>query len=251
MCHVPILIVTGRGNLDDKINGLEMGANDYLVKPFEISELVARVDATLRHSSLNLESNPLTRLPGNGVIEHSMRSAIESGKTFSVLFIDLNEFKAYNDYYGFHRGDEVIHRTAEILVESVEKGRTVVGHIGGDDFLILTEEEDAEALCQRIIRKFEGVKKEFYEPRNLEAGFIMTRDRQGQLRSFSLLSIAIGVVSNQARSLSSVGEVAAIGAEVKRLAKRQNGSSFIIDRRKTASQKQCVEALSGAPEGSV
>jgi len=231
--HVPIILVTGMDGSDNIVNGLRQGADDYLAKPFHVPELIARVEAVIRRSSVNLDANPLTRLPGNGVIEREIHRHIESKHFFSVLYVDLNEFKAYNDYYGFHQGDLVIKKTALILSSVVTDAKSLVAHVGGDDFIVVTQREDIEVLCQEMIQRFNDIRREFYDAHDFETGFIMTRDRLGTMRQIPLLSIAIGVVSNRIRLLHSIGEISTIGAEVKGIAKRQKGSAYFIDRRGT------------------
>jgi diguanylate cyclase (GGDEF)-like protein len=231
--HTPVIFVTGMARIDQRINGLRLGADDYLTKPFNMEELIARSEAAIRRRNLNLEANPLTKLPGNGTIEKEILKAIQSRETFSVLYADLNNFKAYNDFYGFHRGDEVILATARILLEASQGYSNLVAHLGGDDFIVISREDEPARLCQKIIALFDETAPQFYDPVERQAKSITTRDRRGQICVYPLLSIAIGVVTNKVRPLDSIGEVAAIGAEVKGVAKRQPGSAFFIDRRTT------------------
>jgi DNA-binding response OmpR family regulator len=131
MRHMPVIFVSGMGAISDRIDGINIGADDYITKPFSPAELLARSEAAVRKSIINLEANPLTLLPGNGTIEREIYRQIQSGRVFSVLYIDINNFKAYNDYYGFLRGDGVIRRSGELLVESIHGSSDTVGHIGG------------------------------------------------------------------------------------------------------------------------
>jgi CheY-like chemotaxis protein len=230
--HTPIIFVSGRDRTEDKVEGLHVGADDYLAKPFRLEELVARAEAAIRKSNLSLEANPLTRLPGNGSIERDIIKRIASRETFSVLYCDLNDFKAYNDYYGFIRGDQVIRETARVLLQSSEQGRNLVAHVGGDDFVIVTATSDVDGMCRDVLRRFDETAPLFYDERDRQAGFIVTKDRRGETHRFPLLSLSIGVVTNAVRPIKSLGEVAAIGAEVKGVAKRQGGSAYFIDKRR-------------------
>ncbi len=148
--HLPIIMVTGKGEVTDKIGGIEAGADDYIVKPFEPKELLARIRMILRRTERDLEANPLTRLPGNVSILNELSRRLESKALFAVCYIDLDKFKAYNDTYGFEHGDEVIRETARIMIRAVHQvgcPDDFIGHIGGDDFVIVTTPQLSDNLC--------------------------------------------------------------------------------------------------------
>ena len=152
--HLPIIMLTGKRELEDKVVGLDAGADDYITKPFEPKELLARIRMTLRRTERDLEANPLTRLPGNVSILNELSRRLESKSLFAIAYIDLDKFKSYNDKYGFESGDEVIRETARILIKTVhEKGGLddFIGHIGGDDFVIITTPGKVDNLCKQII----------------------------------------------------------------------------------------------------
>src|SRR5467141_2217356 len=132
--HIPVMLLTAQAGTSNKVTGLEQGADDYLTKPFEMDELLARIRTLLRRTRMGLEANPLTRLPGNVTIENEILSRIQSKTPFAVLYLDLNSFKAYNDIYGFVKGDDVIRETARIILTQSDPSEGFVGHIGGDDF---------------------------------------------------------------------------------------------------------------------
>ncbi len=230
--HIPVIFLTGLDGQESIVNGLKMGADDYIEKPFSVQELLARTEAAIRRSESTLEANPLSRLPGNGFIEREILRRLDDRQIFSLLYIDLNHFKAYNDHYGFHRGDQVIRTTAHLLADFVEGGARRLGHVGGDDFILLVGDEDVHALCQTILLRFDAVVPTFYDEKDRQAGHVRTRDRQGQWQTYPLLSMAIGVVTNKIRPISTLGEVSAIGAEVKACAKRLGGSAYFVDRRR-------------------
>ena len=231
--HIPVMMLTAQTGVTSKVTGLERGADDYLTKPFDLQELIARIRTLLRRTRQGLEANPLTRLPGNVTIENEILRRLEAHQPFAVLYLDLNSFKAYNDTYGFLKGDEVIRETAKIILKEADKDRGFVGHIGGDDFIVLTDPNSCEALCQRVIARFDEIAPKFYTEADRKRGYVETKDRQGQAARFGLLSIAIGVVTNQYRAFISLGEVSSIGTEMKHFAKekKEQGSAYAVDRR--------------------
>jgi len=149
---------------------------------------------------------------------------------------DSPYFKPFNDYYGFARGDKVIRSTARILLESIRElpcEGDFIGHIGGDDFIIVTKPEHVEPLCSLIIRKFDTVSPSLYDEADRKRGHIMTKDRQGAVKSFPVISLSIGAVTTLHRRFSSMGEVAKVGSEMKGYAKqfKEQGSKFLVDKR--------------------
>lgn len=232
--HLPIIMVTGKGDITDKVNGIDSGADDYIVKPFEPKELLARIRMILRRTERDLEANPLTRLPGNVSILSELGRRLESTAKFSVCYIDLDKFKAYNDKYGFEHGDDVIRETGRILIRAThEYGNPddFIGHIGGDDFVIVTTPDTVDNLCQKIIADFEKIVPEFYTPADRKKGYILAKDRQGNEQKVPLISISIGVVSNELRRIEHVAQVGEIGAELKSYAKQMERSNYVKDKR--------------------
>jgi diguanylate cyclase (GGDEF)-like protein len=233
--HIPVIMVTGKGEVNDKVGGIDAGADDYIVKPFEPKELLARIRMILRRTERDLEANPLTRLPGNVSILNELSRCIEKKSLFAVCYIDLDKFKAYNDKYGFEHGDEVIRETARILIQTVHgfgNPRDFIGHIGGDDFVIVTTPEVADDICKKIIGDFEKKAPSFYNETDRKKGYITTADRQGKEQKIPLLSISIGVVTNQSRKIDHVAQIGEIGAELKGYAKKLERSNYIKDQRK-------------------
>jgi diguanylate cyclase (GGDEF)-like protein len=228
-------MVTGSGDVTDKVGGIDSGADDYIVKPFEPKELLARIRMIIRRTKRDLEANPLTRLPGNVSILNELQERLERKTFFSVCYIDLDKFKAYNDKYGFEHGDEVIRETARILIRTArEVGNPddFIGHIGGDDFVIVTTPDAADNICKRIIADFESTAPSFYNEADKKAGFILALDRKGVEQKIPLLSVSIGVVTNEFRKIDHVAQVGEIGAELKSLAKSLERSNYVKDKRK-------------------
>jgi len=234
--HIPIIMVTGKGEVSDKVGGINAGADDYIVKPFEPKELLARIHMILRRTERDLEANPLTRLPGNVSILNELTSRIETHVFFAVCYIDLDKFKAYNDKYGFEHGDEVIRETARILIQATQRfgnSDDFIGHIGGDDFVVVTLPKSADNICKEIISEFEQKSPSFYNDIDRKNGYTISHDRQGKEQKIPLLSVSIGVVTNEARKIEHVAQIGEIGAELKSYAKKLERSNYVKDQRKT------------------
>ncbi|RKY35936.1 MAG: diguanylate cyclase response regulator [Candidatus Omnitrophota bacterium] len=234
--HMPIIMLTGKGDIADKVEGINAGVDDYIVKPFEPRELLARIKMIVRRSVRDLDANPLTRLPGNVTILNELEAVIKSEQRFAVCYLDLDKFKVFNDTYGFEHGDEVIRETARIILNVVSANgnkNDFVGHIGGDDFLVLTTSVDkAEVICHEIINTFDRVAPAFYNRADSERGYIIAKNRQGIEEQFPLISISIGIVNNEFRKIFHVAEIGEIGAELKKLAKSMAGSNYVKDSRR-------------------
>lgn len=233
--HVPIIMVTGKGETTDKVAGLDAGVDDYIVKPFEPKELIARVKMVLRRTSRELDANPLTKLPGNVSIFDELQSRLDKQNLFALGYLDLDKFKAYNDKYGFEHGDEVIKETARIIIKAIKtKGNPddFIGHIGGDDFIFVTTPERADGICKKIIQDFDETAPKFYNPEDRKKGYIMAKDRKGIEQKIPLISLSIGVVTNEARQINHVAEISEIGAELKEHAKSLERSNYVKDQRK-------------------
>ncbi|HEC70027.1 MAG TPA: diguanylate cyclase [Candidatus Omnitrophica bacterium] len=234
--HIPIIMLTGKGEVKDKVEGLEVGADDYIVKPFESQELLARVKMVLKRSERDLDANPLTRLPGNVSIMNEIQKRLDSGEKFAVLYLDLNKFKAFNDYYGFKRGDELIKTTARLIIEAVHNKGTeddFIGHIGGDDFVVVTQPDKAQDIAKEIIERFDSQVPLLYDEEDRKRGFIISKDRLGREKKFSIVSIAMGIVTNLYRDFQHIGEVSSVGAELKNFAKSFGKSIYVEEKRKT------------------
>ncbi len=232
--YTPILMLTGKGEVEDKVYGLETGADDYMVKPFSPSELLARVRMLIRRAHIQLDANPLTRLPGNVSITKELEKRMQNKEEFAVLYLDIDNFKALNDYYGFERGNEVIKTLARILLEATqeyESARSFIGHIGGDDFVVVTLPEKAEIIAQKVINQFDKISPQFFDEKDRGKGYIETLDRTGKKRKFKFLTISIGITDNVNREFQHVAEISFRGAELKEYAKKFPQSKYIIDRR--------------------
>jgi len=232
--NVPIVLLTARGLPADRVRGLELGADDYIAKPFDVTELVARVKAILRRTAAARDVSPLTGLPGNFRISSEIEARIASGEPFALIYVDLDNFKAFNDHYGFMRGDQVIKFTGSCLQRAatdIGEAQAFVGHIGGDDFVVVTSAGAAERFCKTAIDIFDDGILDFYDTADALRGYISVTDRRGERFAFPIVSISIGVVTNEHRELTSQWEASAVAVEMKEFAKKRSGSAYEIDRR--------------------
>ncbi|MCR4436387.1 MAG: response regulator [Clostridiales bacterium] len=232
---MPIIILTSQGNEDDKLTGLELGADDYILKPFNHRELLSRVRNTLRRVERNRRANPLTGLQGNIEIQTEINYRIAKKAVFAVIYADLDNFKAYNDVYGFASGDRVIILTADIIADNVHQYGTpgdFIGHIGGDDFVVITVPENVVQTCEGIIRDFDRKIPELYLEEDRKKGYITTANRQGEVITYPIMSISLAVVTNENREIESYLQAAEIAAELKKKAKAVNRSVYVKDCRR-------------------
>lgn len=232
--HLPVIMLTSRGEVADKVAGIGAGVDDYVVKPFDPAELLARVRMILRRMSRALDANPLTKLPGNASILEELQDRLRQKRPLAVCYADLDKFKAFNDAYGFERGDRVIRAAARILLMAMrEMGGPddFLGHIGGDDFVMITGPAGVEKIAERAIRDFAEGAAEFYNEADRQRGYIESKDRDGAQRRFPLLTLSVAIVTNDQRPLQHVAEIAQIGAELKEWVKQHGGNRWVKDRR--------------------
>ena len=231
--HTPIIIFTANTEKNTKLEGLGLDIDDYLTKPADEDEIVARVKLLLKRSQQKMDSNPLTHLPGNPSIQARVEREIASQKPFAVLYCDLNNFKSFNDKYGFEAGDRVLKATADIIVNAAkEDPQSFVGHIGGDDFIVVCSFDKAERIAKEIAAQLDKTAPSFYSPEDLAQGYMLSTNRKGEEEKFPFLAIGIGIVHNTKRALTSFAMVSSIGSELKCLAKQhEEGSYYVLDRR--------------------
>jgi diguanylate cyclase (GGDEF)-like protein len=231
---VSVIMLTARGLSADKLEGFSVGADDYIVKPFDTPELLARIRGVLRRAKEMRQQSPLTGLPGNVRIEDEIESRVRAEATFAVLYADLDHFKAFNDHYGFMRGDQVIQFTAGLIQEVAREfgaPGTFVGHVGGDDFVVVCGAEEAEMLAGWVVRRFDEAVPGLYDPDDRARGHIALVSRRGEEQVFPLLSISIGIATTAKRSFRHFAEAVAIATEMKAFTKATQGSSWAVDRR--------------------
>jgi GGDEF domain-containing protein len=235
------LLIESSLTLEDFSETLVESDQRYLTEGFIICErgryagLGRSQDLIREMTRLRLESaryaNPLTLLPGNVPINEAIDQLLAMGTRFVAAYGDLNHFKAYNDVYGYSRGDEMIKLTARVLADAIDPAGDFLGHIGGDDFIALLKSEDWEERCSKALISFDRNARALFDPADLERGGINGEDRRGQQVTFPLTSLAIGAVVVSPGRFFTHLQVSAHATEAKRMAKRAEGSSLFVERR--------------------
>jgi diguanylate cyclase (GGDEF)-like protein len=235
---MPVIMLTGDDTIDAKKSGFDSGADEYITKPFEIQELIMRTERLLERNSKVLAANPLTQLPGSPAIKEEINSKIKDFAPFAFLYIDIDNFKAYNDSYGYINGDRVIKKLAEILLDVQSKyfnKEIFAGHVGGDDFVIISNPDVSEKMASEITLEFDRIVPDFYKEEDKLKGCIQDSDRNGNTTSFSFMSLSIAIVTNEKRNLNHYAKIIDVAFEIKRYLKSlkdRTGSIYMQDRRK-------------------
>lgn len=236
---IPIIVVSGSWkNAEDRIRSIEAGADDFLTKPFDAQELMARIKRMLQRKKIDMGHNPLTGLPGNLAIEEEARRRLANKKNWAYAYIDLDNFKAYNDVYGVKQGDKVIRLFADILVQAVKQygnSNDFVGHVGGDDFIVITTADKAQKAFEWIAARFDERIKAYYSEADVKAGCITAKDRQGVVKTFQFVSASIVYLTDQHIETDQYPILIAALTEMKSYVKhnmeRKSGSVVFLDRR--------------------
>jgi diguanylate cyclase (GGDEF)-like protein len=231
---VSVIMLTARGLSADKLEGFAIGADDYIVKPFDTPELLARIRGVLRRAKDHRAASPLTGLPGNVRIEDEIDSRVEEGREFAILYADMDHFKAFNDHYGFLRGDQAIQAAAKLIEEAslgASGGEAFVGHVGGDDFVVVVDPSLAVSVAEEIVRRFDAAAPEWYDAEDRANGWIEVMNRRGELQRFAIVSLSIGIASTDRRKFNHYAEAVAVATEMKQYTKATAGSSWAADRR--------------------
>ena len=229
----PVIVVSSNGSREHRMKILNESIEYFIKKPVDEGYLYYTVKNLSRLLSTNRRMSPLTGLPGNVQIQAELKKCLLKNEDFSVLYFDLDNFKAYNDSYGFLKGDEIIKFTANIITNSIHNfGGGFVGHIGGDDFIAIVESIDVERICKEIIFYFDHSIKKFYTDKDAEEGYIEIENRKGMIEKFPLTSISIAVVVAEKGRFNNILEIGDVSAQIKHAVKSVMGSSYAIDRRK-------------------
>ncbi|MEW6220164.1 MAG: diguanylate cyclase [Thermodesulfobacteriota bacterium] len=233
--NIPVLLVL---SAEEVIRGLDWKAypvDDFLTTPFGTEELLARLSLAEARLLRVFDNNPLSKLPGNTSILRAIQTSLEKETPAAICYVDIDNFKPYNDRYGFSQGDDVILMVARIVVNVLDelvRDDSFAGHIGGDDFVLIVPEGRVRVVCERILAHFEAVKTMFIAPADLAAGGFVGTDRQGRETRFGLLSLSIAAVTTGGGRFSHSGEVAAAAAGLKHYVKTLDGSNYVVDRRR-------------------
>jgi CheY-like chemotaxis protein len=231
---MPIIMISSQDAGEDILVGLELGADDYVKKPFNERELLCRVRNVLRRVDRGRGVGPLTGLSGQPEMRRGIAERIERGALFAVIYVDIDNFKSYNDAYGFAEGDRVITWMANMLKDRLATSRgdgDFVGHLGGDDFVIVTGHERARRICEEIAMDFDEEILGFYNDGDRRRGCVTVQNRKGGIDIFPLMSVSMAVITNERRSIGSFFEVGDIAAELRQKLKTMPGSNFFFDRR--------------------
>lgn len=233
---IPIIVVSSREDKEFKMDLAKNYVEYYVAKSMGLEYLYYRIRNIFRLLVVNRTISPLTGLPGNIQIQAELKKRLVRNEDFTVLYLDLDNFKAYNDVYGFLKGDEIIKFTAKTILENINNvgnNDVFVGHIGGDDFVaILGNGIEYENICQNIIAQFDKGVKYFFTEEDYNRGYLKIQNRKGKMEHFFLTSISIGVVLVECDRFSNVLEIGEVGAQVKHIAKKYKGSCYAIDKRK-------------------
>lgn len=227
-----VIFVSNRNDVEDKVRALRMGGEDYLVKPVEPLELAARAEMVLRRREDEVTASPTTRLPGGSAIEREINRRIESGEPFALCYLDLDNLKAFNDYYGYAKADGVIRQTGDLLRDVIGShgGSTdFIGHIAGDDFVFITSPKRVDEVCEEVVQGFDRVIPLYYSREDRLRGYIEAEDRYGHLRRFSIMTVSIAVLIEGGGTFRSHASLSAVAAELKKRAKAIPQSCIVRD----------------------
>ncbi len=231
----PIIVTSSSRNEQHRLEILKNGVEYYIPKPLNEQYFYYTIKNISHLISSNRCISALTGLPGNVQIENELKRRISSKGTYGILYVDLDNFKAYNDKYGFMNGDEVIKFTADIMRQTIQelgKRGDFLGHIGGDDFVAVVDYENSKKIGRNIVKNFDKGIKNFYTEEDLKKGSIRILNRKGKMEKYPIMTISVAMISNRYRRYSSSLEIGEEGAAVKKKAKAIPGSTFLEDRRK-------------------
>jgi diguanylate cyclase (GGDEF)-like protein len=230
--RVPILMLTAQSDVEHKIEGFEAGADDYLPKPFDARELRARVSALLRLVRREADRNPTSGLPGGHAIEEELNARVARGQVFGVCYIDLDNFKPFADHFGFAVADDVIRHTGEairVAVSAVGTPTDFVGHIGGDDFIVITEADRTDEVARECAARFRAVVTRAVGEEAMSVGTFTAIDRDGILRTMPLACMSVAILLVRPMDWVSSKHLGARAAEVKRRAKHRGPGTIVAE----------------------
>lgn len=245
--QIPVIMLSAKGDQRDKVAGLEGGANDYLVKPYSNEELLLRVKNVLEWNIKQKEANPLTGLPGNTAIERELKQRIAQQKPYAFCYIDIDNFKGFNDYYGYQKGDEIIGFLAGVLRKTIEKlgnPDDFIGHIGGDDFVMIASPTRAEIMAKYIVDEFDKGALLLLREEDVKRGYLEVRDRQGQLKRIPVMAVTMALVMSADNRVQHFAEINDMASSLKEYGKRIKGSVVVKERRQDGLTHPTTESKS-------
>jgi diguanylate cyclase (GGDEF)-like protein len=231
---IPVLTLINKRQLRTHLLNLKQGVDDYLIKPPDPLDLRIRIEMAIRRAQHSINANSLTGLPGGNILEETLKDKIHKKDSFSFGYIDIDNFKYFNDAYGYQRGDKVILHTAYIIMTILEKlgnPNDFISHIGGDDFAFITSQDKYESICGSLIKNFDNIMIFHYPEIDRKQGYILAKDRTHKIRKISLMSLSIAIVNVDSKALKNIVQVNDKVAEIKRYLKMLPGSKFMADRR--------------------
>ncbi|MFA5008368.1 MAG: diguanylate cyclase [Candidatus Omnitrophota bacterium] len=242
---IPIITLINKGQLREQLLTLKQGVDDYLIKPPDPLDLRTRIEIAIKRSQYSFYSSPLTGLPGARLIEGAVKERIERNTPFSFAHIDIDNFKSFNDVYGYTKGDKALMQTAYILYSVIKKfgnAEDFMGHIGGDDFVFITTPDKNKEICRYFIFMFDNLMPYHYSKKDREQNFIIAHNRAKQIRKMPLMSVTIAIVNkNKPDELRNMVEINERVAEVKKYLKTVPGSKFMADRRTSAKDSEDLQ----------
>ena len=232
---IPIITLINKRHLRVQLLNLKYGVDDYLIKPPDPLDLRIRIEMAIKRSQHSLYSNPLTGLPGGRIIEEMLKEKIKEKESFSFGYIDIDNFKYFNDVYGYIKGDRAIMHTAYLLYTSIMSTageNDFIGHIGGDDFVFITTPDNYQKFCEKFISMFDSVIPFHYSQEDRMRGFIIARNRTHRLKKIPLMSVSVAVVNRDNSSgINSIVQINERITEIKKYLKTIPRSNFMADRR--------------------
>lgn len=231
----PIIVISSNREKAHRIEILKACVEHYIIAPIDEEYLYYTIKNVIRLLYTNRRVSPLTSLPGNVQIQAEMKKRLLNKDNFSMIYFDLDNFKAYNDIYGFLNGDEIIKFTARTIIKNIHMSPnedTFIGHIGGDDFVAIVGGTECESICQNIVAEFDKGVTKYFTDEDIQRGYLEVPNRKGILEQFPITTISVGVVVVDEGRFHNVLEIGETAAQVKHLAKVTPGSTYVIDRRK-------------------
>jgi diguanylate cyclase (GGDEF)-like protein len=220
--HIPIIFLTQKDERSDQIAGLELGADDYVTKPFDLQLLLLRVQRAIQRAGWLSLTSPVTGLPSSKLVEEQLRQIMRR-KDWAILYIGINHIDDFNDVYGFVAGDDVLRFTAMLLTEVIDdlgSGSDFIGHIGGDDFLIITTPDRAPQAKVRLAQRFDEEVMTFYNFKDRERGHIEIVGSDGKTQRLPLMTLAVGLIRHDTAPFADIREITEVAAEARRRAQQ-------------------------------